>query len=889
MEPRNRALDGLEDDIRDHIERETQDNLDRGLAPEEARRRALLKFGNVSMVREDTRAVWGRLSFDAVRQDFRYALRGLRKKPAFAAVVILTLGFGTAINTATFSIVNAALIRPLGFAEPERLVALNEGLGGFEGAIPPFSAPDFLDLQRDQRSFEGVAAYTNVPFELSGRGEPIRIDGTKVSSNLFSLLGVQPLIGRDFRPDEDRPGMNVAVLSWGLWQMRYGGDRSIVGQTVSLDRRPYTVIGVMPAGFEFPRPGPQWNNSPASVWVPVAFTDSQKTGRGNQFIYSVIGRLRRGKSIVEAGAELDVLTRRINSNYPPAMLREGFSIRLSAEPLRDDISGRMERPLLLLLAAVGLVLLVTCANVATLVLGRSASRTREIAVRTALGSSRARLVQLLFIEAAVLSIAGGLLGLLASRLIVGALPASVADTLPATRDISIDFRVLGFTAGVAIAASIFFALVPLVTIDRGRPGLALQEEASRATSGVRRHRLQAGLVVSTVALACVLLVAAGLFIRSFSALMATDPGFNPERVVTAALTLPRAGYSTAASVRGFYHALFTRASSLPGVRSAGLVTDLPLERYEHRTLSREGVKPADAPGSTSLSWVYGPYFQTLGIRLMRGRLFSDIETIEPKGVVIINERLAQGFWPGEDAVGKRLRWGLNVPENKNPWLTIVGVIGDVADGPPGVQPSFHAYEPFSQFPDIVLENIPTTFGRQIRLAARTEMDPETLASAVRAEIARIDPQLAVESIATMDERLGDVVAPRRFSAMTLGAFAIGSLLLAAVGLYGLLVFNVSERVREIAVRLALGAEPRAVLRMVVGHGLKLVSVGLVLGIVASYAVARTVASFLYETESHDLVTFGLVPIVLLVVALVACALPAYRASRLDPAPVLRSG
>jgi putative ABC transport system permease protein len=878
-------LDGLEDDIRDHIEREIQENVDRGLGPEEARRQALLKFGNVTVIKEDTRAVWGRLSLDAVRQDFRYALRSLRKKPAFAAVVILTLGFGTAINTATFSIVNAALIRPLGFEEPERLVALNEGLGGFEGVIPPFSAPDFLDLQRDQRSYDGVAIYANVPFELSGRGEPVRIDGAKVSSNLFSLLGVQPLIGRDFRPEEDRPGTDVAVLSWGLWQTRYGGDRSIVGQTVVLDRRPFTVIGIMPAGFEFPRPGPQWNNSPASIFVPVAFTDFQKETRGNQFNYSVVGRLKEGTSIGEARAELDVLTKRINSNYPASLLREGFSIRLGAAPLRDDISGRMERPLLLLLAAVGLVLLVTCANVATLVLGRAASRTREIAVRTALGSSRARLVQLLLIEAGVLSIAGGLLGLLASRAIVGALPAAVADALPSTREISMDFRVLAFTAGVAVAASIFFALVPLVTIDRGCPGLALQEEASRATQGVRRHRLQAGLVVSTVALACVLLVAAGLFTRSFSALMATDPGFNPDRVVTAALTLPRAGYGSGASVRGFHHALFTRASSLPGVRSAALVTDLPLERYEHRTLSREGVKPPDGPGSTSLSWVYGPYFQTLGIRLMRGRLFSDIETIEPRGVVIVNERLAQSLWPGEDAVGKRLRWGLNVPENGNPWLTIVGVIADVVDGPPGDQPSVHAYEPFSQFPD---EALPM-FGRQLRLAVRTEAEPETLASAIRGEIARVDPQLAVESIATMNERMGDVVAPRRFSALTLGAFAVGSLLLAAMGLYGLLVFNVSERVREIAVRLALGAEPRAVLRMVVGQGLKLVAVGLALGIIASYAVARTVASFLYQTESHDLATFAIVPIVLLVVALVACALPAYRASRLDPAPVLRSG
>jgi putative ABC transport system permease protein len=326
---------------------------------------------------------------------------------------------------------------------------------------------------------------------------------------------------------------------------------------------------------------------------------------------------------------------------------------------------------------------------------------------------------------------------------------------------------------------------------------------------------------------------------------------------------------------------------LPGVRSAALMTDLPFERYEHRVLSAEGVDTG-ALTSTYLSWVYGPYFQTLGIRLMSGRVFSDSETSNSRDVVIVNERLARTFWPGHDAVGKRLRWGINTPENTNPWLTVVGVIADVADGPPGTEPFIHAYEPFSQFPDLVLNNIPTLFGRQIKLAVRTDTEPDALASAVRAEIARIDRQLAIESIATMVDRAGSVIAPRRFSAMVLGLFATGSLLLAAIGLYGLLIFSVSERLREIAVRLALGAQRTEILRMVVGQGLKLVMIGLAAGMAASYAVARTVGTFLYRTESHDLVTFGAVPVVLVGIALIACALPAYRASCVDPAPVLRT-
>ncbi len=497
-------------------------------------------------------------------------------------------------------------------------------------------------------------------------------------------------------------------------------------------------------------------------------------------------------------------------------------------------------------------------------------------------------MQLLLAEAAALSVAGSLVGLAASRLIIRAVPTAVTAAIPAAREFSIDFRVLAFAAAIAIATALLFALIPLGTVARARAGLAAQG-ASRSTPGPQRHRMQAGLVVSTVTLACVLLVGAGLFIRSFSALMATDAGFNPERVVTASLTLPRAGYSTAGSVRTFQRALYTRASALPGVRSAALVTDLPLEQYEYRVVSAQGVEiPGAASSGTNVSWVYGPYFQTLGIRLKSGRVFSDVETIEARGVIVINERLARAFWPGQDAVGKRLRWGLNIAQNQNPWLTIIGVVDDVADGPLGARPSAHAYEPFSQFPDEVLNNTASAFGRQFKLAIRTNADPHALISAVRADIGGIDRQLAIESITTMADRVGETVAPRRFSAMVLGGFATGSLLLAALGLYGLLVFTVSERAREIAVRLALGAQRAQILRMVIGHGLKLVVLGLLLGIGISYGVGRALASLLYQTKSYDLVTFGTVPIVLLSIALIACALPAYRASRGEPMGVLRT-
>jgi putative ABC transport system permease protein len=764
---------------------------------------------------------------------------------------------------------------------------LQEQIVGFEFDDAPFSPPDFLDVQRDQQSFVAIAAYLNTSFELSGDGDAVRVDAAKVSAALFPLLGVQPLLGRTFTPEEDQWGVDIAVLSWPVWRARFGGNPAIVGTTIQLDRRPYTVVGVMPASFEFPRRGPVLNNNPASVWVPMAFTGNQRQARGNQFTQNVIGRLKPGVSLAQARAELATLAERINANYPPALRANGFSIALSAVPLHDHIAGRTERPLLLLLAAVGLVLLVTCANVANLVLSRAASRTREIALRLALGSSRARLLRLLLAEAAVLATAGGLLGLALSNIVISLVPASVAQTLPATDGITVDSRVLAFSAGIAIVTAIVFALLPLLGIEPALPGPALQEEAARTTPGVRRHRLQSVLVVSTVILAFVLLVGAGLFVRSFTALMATEAGFTPTGVLTAAITLPRAGYSTAASVRSFHASLSRQMSALPGVRSAALVTDLPLENYERRTFAPEAVT-MQTRANTNLTWVYGRYFETLGIVVKRGRPFSDVETTEPRQVVIVNERLARTAWPGQDPIGKRMRWGLDTPENPNPWLVVVGVVGDVADGPLGAPTYLHAYEPFSQFPDGVLNNVPNAFGRHVKAAVRTDGDPRALAAAFRSTIAGIDPSLAIESIATMDDRILDSVAPRRFSAMTLAAFAGGALLLAAIGLYGLLAFSIAERRREIAVRLALGAKPPAIVRMVILQGLRLVALGVIGGVVAASAVVNATASLLYGTGRYDAVTFIIVPLVLVTTALVACALPAYRASRVESLGALRA-
>jgi putative ABC transport system permease protein len=881
--------DRLDQDLRDemafHLAMRAEQLQQSGVP--DAARRARRQFGNPVRFREDLRQQWTLApQLALLGQDLRYAARTLRRKPGFALVVVLTLAFGIGINTATFSIVNAVLIRPLGFPEPERLVSLKEDLTGFDTA-GVFSPPDFVDVARDQRSFEDVGAYVGSTMELSGAGSPARLDVARVSATLFPLLRVPPELGRTFRADEDRPGVDVAVISWGLWQARFNGDPAIVGKPVVLDRRPYTVIGVMPTSFEFPQRGPRFNSRPADLWVPVAFAPPQLQNRGNQFNYSVVGRLKPGTSLAAAQSELAVLTGRVNEQYPPILRSRGFKIAFAAEPFRDAVAGRSTRPLLFLFAAVGLVLLVTCANVANLLLSRAATRSGEVALRTALGSSRGRLLQLLLAEALLLASAGGALGIVLSWGIVRAVPEAVTDLLPGTGGIHLDLRVLAFCAGVTLAMAVVFALIPLLTVDRSTPGVTLQQEAARTTPGRRRHRVQGTLVVATVTLACILLVGAGLVARSFSALMAIDPGFDPENVVTASVTLPHSGYPNAAAVHGFHRSVLERVASLPGVRQASLTTDLPLERYEMRTFSPEGVDLAgQAPRNTHLSWLRGPYFETLGIELTRGRLFAAEEFDEVRNVVVINERLAAAVWPGQEAIGKRLRWGLDAPQNLNPWLTVVGVIADVVDGPLGNEPYLHAYEPFSQFPAQVF-GLPVPFGRHLKVAVRGDGNSSALLPLLRSEIARLDTALAIEDVTTMRERTAELVAPRRFSALTLGGFAGGALLLAAIGLYGLLAYSVAERRREIAVRLALGAEAATILQMVAGQGLRLVGVGLIAGLAVAYAGASAVAAFLYGTHRHDSLTFVSVPLVLLVVALLACAIPAYRASRVQSLTALR--
>ena len=817
--------------------------------------------------------------------DIRHAARTLVKARGSSLVVVLTLALGIGATTAVFSLVDSVLIRPLGFAESGRLVALYEGAEG-QFDRTPFSPPDLMDVQREQQSFQDIGAYRNLEFEVSGGAEAERVMGAKVSANLFALLGADTLIGRSFVTSEDAPGNDLVVISWELWQRRYSGSPTVLGQSIQLNRRPYTVIGVMPPSFTFPRRGPPANNQPADVWVPIAFTAEETAERGSRFSNSVVARLRAGVTVEEAQTELDVLARRIMEDYPPILRGTAFAERLQlvARPLQQEIAGPVSGALLLLLAAVGLVLLVACSNVANLILSRAAARERDVAIRAALGATRLRLFQRQVIESLLLTLTGGVLGIVFAQWMLSAVPTVIALAIPGLENVMLNLRVLAFSVCVAIATGLAFGILPLIV--KGRDLNSLREANARTVP--KTHRIQNGLVISTVALAFVLLIGAGLFIRSFAALIATDPGFQSDGTLSASLALPQQGYPTASSVREFHQSLLDRAASLPGVTSAAVATDLPLESYEVRTFTPERAQlEGPVARSALLSWVHGPYFETLGFSLRQGRTFSPDEHIDDRQVVIINESLADRFWPAGDAVGQRLKWG--PADSPRPWLTVVGVVSDVSTGPTGMgldQP-IHAYEPFRQFPDFFLDAATSGFGRDVRLIISVQGDANALVNPLRRELTGLDPQLAIARIAEMDELLGETTAPQRFSTTLLTLFAASALSLVAIGLSGLMAFAAEQRRREMGVRIALGARPTTLVQMMLAQGVRLVCTGIAIGLVASLSGVRWLSSFLYGTNAYDPMTFVAVLAVVLMVGLLASALPAYRAARVDPMRILR--
>ena len=818
--------------------------------------------------------------------DLRHSLRALMKSPVFTIVTVMTLALGIGANSAIFSLVNAVLLRPIGFQDPDRLMMIHEIIP--ESKVPRFgvSPADYFDLDQFQASYTDIGVYRSRTMEMSGSGDPETVSVAQTSAAVFPLLGVSAAIGRTFLAEEDQAEQSVVIISEGLRRRRFAAS-SPIGERLTLDRRPYTIVGVMPPAFEFPKRGPQFNSEPADVFLPLVFNPFERQARGMFYNHSVIGRLKDGVTAAQATLDIAALAPRITANYPAQLRNSGMTLQIAATPMMDEIAGAVRRPLLILLGAVGLVLLVACANVANLFLSRAVARQRELGVRVALGASRHRLFQMLLVESLLLALAGGALGLLIGTWAVRAVPAVITTSLPGVSNVALDVRVVAFTFGLSIATALFFGLVPMIGGMKRELADALREGA-RSAGGRQQHRLQAGLVVTSVAMAFMLLVASGLLIRSFANLIGSDSGLTELNVLSLEVTLPYAGYNQAARVRSFYQTVQDRIVAIPGVKAGAVATDLPLRNDgERRAFTPEGMDPnVGVPPSIALTWAHGDYFSTFGIPIIRGRHFNTDEQFANRLVVIVSKNLADTYWPGQDPIGKRLKWGLAT--SQAPWQTVVGVVGDVVDGPIGSDPVIHVYSPYSETPDQGLASPIGGLWRRMNVAVKGDVDAAALTTSVRAAIAAVDPALAVSKVTTMAEVVREASAPQRFSATVLTAFAGGALLLAGIGLYGVLAFGVAQRTREIGVRLALGAGRGEVLGLVVRQGMLLAAGGLAIGLAGSIAATRLLRSLLFETNIYDPLTFAIVPVLLALVSLAACYVPARRAAVVDPMVTLRT-
>lgn len=821
-------------------------------------------------------------------QDIRFAGRGMRRAPVFTAIVVLTLGLAIGATSAVFTVVNAVLLRSLPYAEPDRLVMLYQGIPGAIATPIGFSPPDYVAFQERATFFDSMAAYRNRDYELSGVEPPERVTAVRASASLFQTLGVTPVLGAGFTREDDESGRAVAVISDGLWTRAFGRDPAVIGRALTLDRRPYTIVGVMPRQFTFPNRGPHLNNVPADVFLPISFTPRERVAFGSMYNASVVARLKPGVTATQADADTRALVKANAAElYPAALSGLAGAITASGVPLRDEIVGRSTTILLIVFGAVGFVLVIACADIATLMLTRAVSRQREIAVRSALGAGRGRIIRQLLAESALTSICGGVLGLVLAWWMSRTLVAFAPSTLPRLNEITIDARILGFTAAVSMLTALLCGLLPAWELARPDTGDALKEGARGGTAGRRHRRIFNTLVATQVALAVVLLVGGGLLYRSFARLMSVDPGIRPEHVLTLGTTLPVSGYRSAADVRTFYTRLLDAVQSLPGVSAAGTTTLLPLNVMERRAFTIENPSPQsrELGGSVAAEWVNGRYFEALGIPLKRGRYFTPQDVANAEPVVIINDTLARLYWKDTDPVGQRLAWG--GATQHGPWMRIVGVVGDVKQGALNTKIDPQTYVPWQQVSDGMVAESVVGQMRSLKLAIRTAMEPTALAPAVRQQIRSLDPALPVTAVRTMEEVVRLSAATQQFNTTLLGAFALLALLLAAIGIGGVLATSVSRRTQELGVRMALGAPRRLLLRMVLREGMVLAGLGIAAGLPIAWMASRVMKALLYEIGPRDPLTFIGAASLLLAVALAACSIPAWRATQVDPMVALR--
>ncbi|HEV2247033.1 MAG TPA: ABC transporter permease [Terriglobia bacterium] len=863
----------INDELRAHLEMLIEENVRRGMTLEEARYAAMRSFGGVEQVKESYREQRGLPIMETLLQDIRFGLRQLRRNPGFTAVAVLTLALGIGANTAIFSLVNGILVNPLPYAEPERLVS------AWEATVPP----GILEALRRQGHTMDLAAYTLVSgFNLNGE-TPLRLDGSTVSANLFSMLGVRPELGRIFRSGEDQPGQdNVVILSHSFWQNHFGGSPGVIGHSIKLDGINREIVGVMPSSFQLP-------SDSTELWVPMHIDPSSIGPYWGLWNYQLIGRLQPGVSVAQAEAEVQVLRPQIRKLFPWQM-PDDWGLGNHIEPWQQQMVGDIHMKLLLLLGAVALILLLACANVANLLLSRAGVRQREVAVRAALGAGHRRIMRQLMTESLLLGISGGVLGLIFAVAGLSGLKLLLPADTPRLAAVGIDARVLGFTALASVLTGLIFGLAPALRAAKMDLEQSLKGNTVRAGRGVGRRRLSSILVVGEIALAMMLVVAAGLLVRTLWRLSTIDTGFEGSRVLTARVT-PNSTWcqgETLPRCQNFYRQVLDRLRALPAVQDAAAVDSVPLGGHIYpQPLDIEGhlLPPGDERMQAWQFAITPGYFHTLGIPVLRGRAFNDSDYGSRPGlyelgssVVIVSVTTARRFWPGEDPVGKRLKisW-------QKPWRTVVGVVGDVREY--SLAPKWAG----STMGDIYFPyfaGVEST-ARDMTLVVRTRGLPEQVARDVRAVVAGVNPDVPLSEVRTMDGVLSASISAPRSIMWLFAGFALLALVLGTVGIYGVLSFSVAERTHEIGIRMALGAGRSNVMKLVLGKGLLLSLMGVATGIAGALAVTRFMTSLLYGVQPTDPLTFIVVSLLLVAVGLLASYIPARRATKVDPMVALR--
>ena len=854
-----------------HLELLVQENISKGMNAEDAWRTAGFRLGGMTQLREMNRELQGLPFLETMLQDVRFALRMLRKNPGFTAVAVLTLALGIGANTAIFSVVYAVLLKPLPFAEPDRLYNVYQAMPREGVMFNGWSYANFAEFRSENHIFSELSGNQQHQLTLTGRGEPTVVNTAVVTPELFSVLGEKPLLGRAFLPQEGKPGSAaVAILSESLWRGTFGANPDIIGSAITLDKRSHTVVGVMRAGFRFPAILEE-----EQVWIPLAqdplFGSWMEKRRGHWL--RVTGRLKPGVTPAQAQAEMDALAAKLAKEFPAE--NDGWVIRMA--PLRDVIVGNVRPALLVLLGSVGLVLLIACANIANLLLARATSRSREIAVRSALGAGQSRIIRQLLSETAVLGLLGGIAGIALAYWGVRALTLLLPENLPRAKEIGVDHWVLAFALLLSAAASCGFGLAPALFAAKSKLQVSLRDSSGRSGESAGRRRARNLLAAGEIAVATVLLVAAGLLLRSFSNLTAVRPGFDVQHVMKASISLPRFQYSDPRQWVAFSDELLTHIQAQPGMRDSAMVVPLPItDGFINLAFDIPGTPPPSAGTSRTASFVSASpdYFRVMGIPLLAGRLFNEHDGLKAPRITVISQAFARMHFPNQDPLGRHLSFGFpfeNVGDRE-----IVGVVGDVRDVSLGQAPAPMMYVPFAQAP---------FWGGN--LIVKSSLEPASVAGAIRYQVHQIDKDLPVTDIALLPDALGASMAQPRFRTLLLGLFAAMALTLAAVGIFGVISYSVSRRTNEIGVRVAMGAQSSDVLRQVLGEGARLAIAGLAVGLAASLIATRFMSTLLFGVKSFDPLTFGAVALILTGVTLAACYFPARRATRVDPILALR--